>query len=1377
MSETANPTTTNLAHFTALSLNSWVRAAPTPAMLLEVGAVITSLAGRQEACVYMLYATSFTNLYSYNTVSNVKQTLATASLNTVFRGVTSAPYNSPPTFPSCSNSPSGTTTQSNSGTAISSGTNQPTATTSPTSTYTSSRTPPGTVSSTWTASQTGTSQETPSNSRTPSNTPSQSPTPSMTPSNTGTLTQTKTSLPCTVCVDSMGTALGTSAASPAASCGVVHLCGLPNGVYWLSPAGAPYQVQCDDGWALALKVDGHQNTFAYASTYWTDSVLLNPNVTSIAVVDEAKLQPFLDTPGDAIMFVMRAYGQYGAPVTLQLGYFSSLRALFGSSDGNNGFAFRESTTSLSSWIAGAPGGAPNQQGCLKQGVNSEISNWWGSTFSYRIGIIMNGEDDCDSPDTSFGVGGRVPGLHFTAGTYQGNNDWDGGGSCGIWGISCPGFITTTTAGVFSVYVGSQNKPGVPRCTPSASATAQTSNTPTISRNASSSKSSSPALTATATATRPTLCTLCPAGLGLSEAMPSSCSDLFACGAADGVYWLAPLGVPYQAQCSSGWTLAMKVNGSQPTFAYSSPYWTDTTLLNANATNEMNVNEAKLQPFLDLQGDSIQLVMSAGGKQGAPLIVQPGSFTSLRALFTSQDYIATYTKLESWYAVVPGGATHQQYCNLQGINLQLITKWSGLDTTLSPADAIWSMRVGLVMNDELDCGYVDSGIGIGMSNIFEGAYLWEYTAGSYVGPSCSDAGGCNKIVGSDYANSAPGTVLVYVGSSVVKNPCVASVSPASTISPASTPSKSHLVTRTLSATKSGAAASKTNTPAATLATQSPLPSPVYTFSGDQNADLSTYTIVGLNLDYSPTVSFQTDRCGNSGGALFTPPNVYMYSGAVPYLPIGNAARTVSAWIYNTAGYNYVPGAEFFSYGACDDNQIWSLWALPELNFNNYGAEVNAMGISGANLPIHTWVHVAVTWDGTLLTLYVHGAPIVSSSIGWSELNTAFSPVHHSKSCNSGETWQGAVDDLRIYNISMSSRQIATLAAASCLTPASQSPSMSSVPSVSMSPTAPASVTAALSRGVSNTVTLSPAGTPVSTRSSTATSEKSSSITLTPTATPTATLTGFNRASVTVVRVGKKGYSEPLQAGFAMPVYVDEYSTSPGQVSPINSIFVSGVNNCTLAPTFYSTSDENYVINWRWSQEGIPTLSSDNSFLVFPCYLSQQYVPLQTTMLRVAAIVYANKTVNTATTVAYSAKSSPTEGAKYPTTMRTIVANNSNLIWGFQGYDLSQSAVNNGTALFVTNISYAQTGPLASTVLCNYNNRIGCIGYPSQDWNGALGIYAGTLFYTFYQKSYTDKTPAVPGPGLYQVTKLWPYKKLTIAPTPIIKYAASVGQCKL
>ena len=286
------------------------------------------------------------------------------------------------------------------------------------------------------------------------------------------------------------------------------------------------------------------------------------------------------------------------------------------------------------------------------------------------------------------------------------------------------------------------------------------------------------------------CTTCFDGegnaVGTSSFPASSCGAVSVCGLPDGVYWLAPAGTQYQAQCTGGWALAMLIDGTQQTFGYSSAYWTDGNLLNPTAVEGGGVVEAKLAPFLDLPGDSIKVIMGTGvggagwtGSSGSPLIVTVGSFLSLRTLF-SGGTLATTTPLNQWYAVVPGGAATEPYCNVQGVNVA-VAGCCGF----SSYGFVVQARLGLIMNDQYDCGSVDT-------SIFVGGYIAN-TYWPNQNPAALSAGNMN------YASTLATKAAVYVGDLASPAPPVCShsatqslsASPSPQSTPTSTPNPSCL----------------------------------------------------------------------------------------------------------------------------------------------------------------------------------------------------------------------------------------------------------------------------------------------------------------------------------------------------------------------------------------------------------------------------------------------------------------------------------------------------------------------------------------------------------------------------------------------------------
>lgn len=158
-------------------------------------------------------------------------------------------------------------------------------------------------------------------------------------------------------------------------------------------------------------------------------------------------------------------------------------------------------------------------------------------------------------------------------------------------------------------------------------------------------------------------------------------------------------------------------------------------------------------------------------------------------------------------------------------------------------------------------------------------------------------------------------------------------------------------------------------------------------------------------------------GNDTRVTFTP----------THLPSGGESRTVCAWV-NTSDaslYGYV-----LSYGSGG-------W-MSDFAFGMFGSFVvftnNGQAVFGYQFAITDgrWHHIAVTYDGSLIRLYVDGmfdtsgsnainTPLVSGAIGTYFLH-AGSPDY---------TWDGWVDDIRVYDRALSGNELALLAAPSFL----------------------------------------------------------------------------------------------------------------------------------------------------------------------------------------------------------------------------------------------------------------------------------------------------------------------------------------------------------
>ena len=76
------------------------------------------------------------------------------------------------------------------------------------------------------------------------------------------------------------------------------------------------------------------------------------------------------------------------------------------------------------------------------------------------------------------------------------------------------------------------------------------------------------------------------------------------------------------------------------------------------------------------------------------------------------------------------------------------------------------------------------------------------------------------------------------------------------------------------------------------------------------------------------------------------------------------------------------------------------------------------------PTDTWSHVAGTWNGTLMRLYMNGNPVSTAS--FAELEPAWTGrVMQIGAMNSGECFLGKIDDVRIYDEALTDAQIQEL----------------------------------------------------------------------------------------------------------------------------------------------------------------------------------------------------------------------------------------------------------------------------------------------------------------------------------------------------------------
>jgi ABC-type phosphate transport system substrate-binding protein len=74
-----------------------------------------------------------------------------------------------------------------------------------------------------------------------------------------------------------------------------------------------------------------------------------------------------------------------------------------------------------------------------------------------------------------------------------------------------------------------------------------------------------------------------------------------------------------------------------------------------------------------------------------------------------------------------------------------------------------------------------------------------------------------------------------------------------------------------------------------------------------------------------------------------------------------------------------------------------------------------------IPINVWTHLAATYDGTSLRLFVNGVEVDNTLLG-SAITTSAGALRIGGNAINGQYFRGLIDDVRIYNRALSATEI-------------------------------------------------------------------------------------------------------------------------------------------------------------------------------------------------------------------------------------------------------------------------------------------------------------------------------------------------------------------
>ena len=164
--------------------------------------------------------------------------------------------------------------------------------------------------------------------------------------------------------------------------------------------------------------------------------------------------------------------------------------------------------------------------------------------------------------------------------------------------------------------------------------------------------------------------------------------------------------------------------------------------------------------------------------------------------------------------------------------------------------------------------------------------------------------------------------------------------------------------------------------------------------------------------------------NSGALSFNGSNSWVTVADTPSLDL-SGGMTLEAWVYPTALGAWRTALIKEDTSGATSGQPYALYASGNtsapLGMAYGGAEARAYGSS--QLPLSTWTHLATTYDGSTVRLYVNGSLAGTQSLS-GPMPASPDPLRIGGNASWGEYFAGRIDDVRVYNRALTGGEVAT-----------------------------------------------------------------------------------------------------------------------------------------------------------------------------------------------------------------------------------------------------------------------------------------------------------------------------------------------------------------
>lgn len=140
------------------------------------------------------------------------------------------------------------------------------------------------------------------------------------------------------------------------------------------------------------------------------------------------------------------------------------------------------------------------------------------------------------------------------------------------------------------------------------------------------------------------------------------------------------------------------------------------------------------------------------------------------------------------------------------------------------------------------------------------------------------------------------------------------------------------------------------------------------------------------------------------------------------PSGNI--TLEAWVFAT---NFVGQGSIINKRTVANNDGYTLehTAGGNLSLAVFVGGTGFFVVSPSGLPLNTWTHVAGTYNGTTLTIYINGVNVGSTNSSGGPVMTTTGDLWIGENIANSTNWNGMIDEPSVYNRSLSQTEIQSI----------------------------------------------------------------------------------------------------------------------------------------------------------------------------------------------------------------------------------------------------------------------------------------------------------------------------------------------------------------